>query len=73
MLLLKKGDAEKAVVAIGRARQLAPERRDLQLHLAKALLKAGRKDEARKELEALQAVKANFPGKDEVAGLLKGL
>ncbi len=73
MLLLKKGDADKAVAAIGRARQLAPERRDVQLHLAKALLKAGRKDEARKELEALQAVKANFPGKDEVAGLLKGL
>jgi putative PEP-CTERM system TPR-repeat lipoprotein len=73
MLLLKKGEVDKALAAIGQARRLAPERRDVQLHQAKALLKAGRKDEARKELEALQAVKENFAGKDEVAGLLKGL
>jgi putative PEP-CTERM system TPR-repeat lipoprotein len=73
MLLLKKGEVDKAVPAIDRARQVAPHRNDVRLHYAKAMIKAGRKDEARKELEALQAVKENFAGKDEVAGLLKGL
>ena len=73
MLLLKKGDVEKALPALDRARQLAPGRRDLQLHYAKALIKAGRKDEARRELEALQGAKESFVGKEEVAGLLKGL
>jgi hypothetical protein len=37
------------------------------------LIKAGRKDDARRELEALQAVKESFPGKGEVAVLMKGL
>jgi predicted Zn-dependent protease len=52
---------------------MAPTRNDLRLNYAKALAKAGRKDDARRELQALQGVKENFPGKDEVAGLLKGL
>jgi predicted Zn-dependent protease len=56
-----------------RAHGLAPARNDLRVNYAKALLKAGRKNDARKELEALQAVKENFRGKNEVAGLLKGL
>jgi predicted Zn-dependent protease len=71
--LLKQGEVDKAIAAIEQARQLAPDRKDVRLHYAKSLLKGGRKDEARKELEALLAVKENFAGKDEVAGLLKGL
>lgn len=73
MLLLKAGRAEDALGALQRARQLAPARNDFRLHYAKALVRAGRKDEARKELQALQEVKEPFPGKDEVAGILKGL
>ena len=72
MLLLKKGEADKALPVLERAHQMAPARNDLRLNYAKALIKAGRKDDARGELEALQA-KENFAGKEEVAGLLKGL
>jgi thioredoxin-like negative regulator of GroEL len=50
---------------------LAPDRHDIRLNYAKALLKAGRAEEARKELTRLQAVSQDFAGKSEVAGLLK--
>jgi putative PEP-CTERM system TPR-repeat lipoprotein len=73
MLLVKKGEVDKGLPYLERARQAAPGRHDLRLNYAKALIKAGRKDDARKELEALQGVKDDFPGKGEVAGLLKGL
>jgi putative PEP-CTERM system TPR-repeat lipoprotein len=73
MLLLKNGEVDKALTIMERAHGLAPARNDLRVNYAKALLKAGRKNDARKELEALQAVKENFRGKNEVAGLLKGL
>jgi putative PEP-CTERM system TPR-repeat lipoprotein len=73
MLLVKRGETDKALPVLERARKIAPGRNDHRLSYAKALIKAGRKDEARKELEALQGVKENFAGKQEVAGLLKGL
>jgi putative PEP-CTERM system TPR-repeat lipoprotein len=73
MLLVRKGEVDKALPVLERARKIAPARNDLRVNYAKALVKAGRKDEARKELEALQEVKENFAGKDELAGLLKGL
>lgn len=73
MLLVRKGEAEKALPYLERARTMAPASNDLRLNYAKALIKTGRKDDARRELEALQGVKDNFAGKDEVAGLLKGL
>jgi putative PEP-CTERM system TPR-repeat lipoprotein len=72
-LLLKKGDAGAALPVLERAHRLAPARNDIRLNYAKALAGAGRKDDARKELEALQGVKDDFSGKDEVAGLLKAL
>jgi cellulose synthase operon protein C len=71
LLTLSKGDAAKSSEYLARAVRLAPDRHDIRLHYAKALLKAGREDEARKELTRLQAVKEEFPGKSEVAGLLK--
>lgn len=73
MLLVKRGEADKALPYLERASKLAPARNDLRLNYAKALVRAGKQDEARKELEALQGVKDDFPGKEEVAGLLKGL
>jgi cellulose synthase operon protein C len=71
MLLVKRGDVDKGVLVMKRVQELAPQRHDLRLNYAKALLKAGRKDDARKELEALKAVSEDFPGKDELATLLK--
>jgi tetratricopeptide (TPR) repeat protein len=73
MLLVKKGDADKGLPFLERARKLDPARNELRLNYAKALIKAGKKDDARKELEALQAVEDDFSGKDEVAGLLRQL
>lgn len=73
MLLVKNGDFDKALPILEAVRKLAPDRNDLRLNYAKALIKAGKKDGARRELEALLGVQDNFKGKDEVAGLLKGL
>jgi putative PEP-CTERM system TPR-repeat lipoprotein len=73
MLVVAKGDVRKGFEYLDRARALAPGNLVLRLNYAKALIKAGRKDEARQELEALQGAKDAFPGKREVEGLLKSL
>jgi putative PEP-CTERM system TPR-repeat lipoprotein len=70
-LLTARGDAAKGVEYLSRAVALAPKRHDMRLNYAKALLKAGRREEAAKELEQLQAVSEDFEGKAEVAALLK--
>ncbi len=71
VLYTSRGDAAKGVEYLTRAVALAPQRHDIRLNYAKALLKAGRTDDARKELEQLQKVSQDFPGKSEVAVLLK--
>jgi tetratricopeptide (TPR) repeat protein len=71
VLLLQQGDTAKALDYLSRAIAAAPERHDIRLNYAKALLKAGRKEDARRELTQLEAVKQDFPGKSEVATLLK--
>ena len=73
MLLLKQGDAGKGVEHLERATKLAPARPDIRLHYAKGLIKIGRKDAARSELVALQNIKEEYPGRSEVAELLKAL
>jgi cellulose synthase operon protein C len=72
-LLVSKGDASKGLEYLTKAADLAPKRHDIRLNYAKALAKAGRPDDARKELVALQAVAEEFPGKSEIPELLKGL
>jgi putative PEP-CTERM system TPR-repeat lipoprotein len=72
-LLLKNGQADRALPILERAHRLAPARNDVRLNYAKALIKAGRKDDARKELEAMAKTPEDFAGKNEVAGLLKEL
>ena len=56
-----------------RPADLAPKRPDIRLNYARALVKAGRTEQARKELTALQAVADEFPGKSEIPALLKQL
>jgi Tfp pilus assembly protein PilF len=73
VLLVRKGDVDKGVEMLGRAVRLAPNRPEIRLNYAKALIKQGRKADARKELTVLQESKAEFRGKAEVAELLKGL
>lgn len=72
-LLAKKGDLAKALGMVERARAIDPKRNDLRLNYAKILLKAGRKDDARRELDALAKVREPFRGKEEIEGLLKSL
>jgi cellulose synthase operon protein C len=71
VVLAAKGDTAKALEYMKRAVSLAPDRHDIRLNYAKALLKAGRTEDARKELLQLQAVSQDFPGKSEIAALLK--
>ncbi|HXX84671.1 MAG TPA: XrtA/PEP-CTERM system TPR-repeat protein PrsT [Casimicrobiaceae bacterium] len=52
-LLVKRDDVSQGLEKLQKAAQLAPNQSDIRLHLAKALIKAGNKDAARKELEAL--------------------
>ena len=71
VLLVAKGDTAKGLEYLARAVSLAPDRHDIRLNYAKSLLKAGRTEDARKELTKLQDVEQDFPGKSEVAALLK--
>ena len=72
-LLLKKGDAQKGLEYLRGASELAPGRYDIRINYAKALARAGQRDLARKELEVLQSVPEDFPGKSEIPALLKAL
>jgi putative PEP-CTERM system TPR-repeat lipoprotein len=72
VLLVRHGDAEQGVETLAAACAIAPERADLRLHLARALLKADRTEEAKAELIALRDVGA-FAGKAEAAALLAAL
>jgi cellulose synthase operon protein C len=70
-LQLRRGDAKKAFEHLDQARKLAPERKDLRLSYAKALLQAGRVQEGKAELQTLAAAKEDFPGKADIGALLK--
>jgi putative PEP-CTERM system TPR-repeat lipoprotein len=72
-LLLKKGETEKGLDILKRATELEPNRYDIRMNYARALTAADQKSLARKELEALQAVPEDFPGKSEIAGMLRAL
>ena len=73
VLLMKKGETAKGLEHLSNAARLAPDRYDIRLNYARSLATAGQKDAARKELEALQSVQADFPGKSEIAAMLKSL
>jgi len=63
----------KALAAQKRAVELDPKDPTLRLHLARIYINQGDKSSARKELESLARLGANFAGQDEVATLLKSL
>jgi Flp pilus assembly protein TadD len=70
MLLVKKGDVTQGLEKLRQAAQLAPNRSDFRLHLAKALIKAGDKQAARKELDTLAQASSSTP--DKAATIDKG-
>ena len=63
----------KAVETQRRAMARNPDDPSLRLNLAKHLLKAGEKDQARAELETLQKLGTKFGGQAEVAALMKSV
>lgn len=73
MLLVKRGDAQRGLRILEQARQLAPARFDLRLNHARALVSAGQKEAARKELQAILDAKEEVAEKRAAAELLKTL
>jgi len=73
VLLLEKGDTTRGVDVLQKAAAGAPHDPAIRLHLAQALLKAGKKDAAKKELETLAKLGNRFPQQAEVAKLIQSL
>lgn len=73
MLLADKGETTKAIDLLRKAMTISPQATAIQLNLAKVLIGAGKKDEARKELDAIAKMGEKFSGHAEVSQLLKEL
>jgi len=72
-ILVGRGDIARAVPMLQKAHALAPKARDIRYHLAAALYKAGERDAARKELEALAAGDMRFAQAEDARRLLQQL
>lgn len=73
MLLADKGNTGRAIDLLRNAMGIAPQATAIQLNLAKVLVIAGKKEEARKELEVLAKLGDRFSAQAEVAKLQKEL
>ena len=73
VLLVDSGKTDEGLAALRKAAELAPQLPEVKLNLAKALIKANKKPEARQELEALVKLGDTFPAQAEVTKLLQGL
>jgi putative PEP-CTERM system TPR-repeat lipoprotein len=73
MLMAEKGETAKAIELMRKAMGIAPQASVVQLNLAKLLIKAGKKEEARKELDALAKLGEKFPAQAEVTKLQQSL
>ncbi len=71
--LLNSGQVERGVVLLQQAAVQAPHIPEIQYHLAVGLNKAGRTQEARKELERLLRSKATFADRKGAKALLERL
>ena len=71
VLLAEKGEVTRGLDLLRKANGLAPKNASIRLNLAKVLVKAGKKDEARKELEELVKLGDKFPAQGEVKDLLE--
>jgi putative PEP-CTERM system TPR-repeat lipoprotein len=73
ILLVQKGETVRGIELLRKASAAAPQSPDVRLNLAKALIKAGQKDEAKKELDELAKLGQKFPRHAEVKQLMQGL
>jgi tetratricopeptide (TPR) repeat protein len=72
-ILYLKGKYEDAVPKLAKAKTGLPDVPTVRYHLGKALLKVGRRDEARAELEQALAISKDFPEAADAALVLQGL
>jgi predicted Zn-dependent protease len=73
MLLLEKGDVARANELLAKAVELAPQAHAIRLNQARALIKAGKKREARLVLEELAALDDKFPARAEIEKIAQDL
>lgn len=72
-IALQTGNLDRAMVLLRDARLRRPDSAEIRYHLAAALAKAGRKVEARDELEAALRSQPDFDGRREAEALLRTL
>ena len=72
-ILVDSGEVERGLELLGTAAERAPRAYNIRLNFAKALVKAKRKEAARKELEALAKLDTRNPVQQEAAKLLENL
>ncbi|BAN36794.1 hypothetical protein SCD_n02995 [Sulfuricella denitrificans skB26] len=70
-ILFEQGKTARAVELLQKAVALAPTNPEIGFHYAVALAKAGDRQKARKQLEAVLASGLSFPQQDEAKALLK--
>ncbi|MHB9101468.1 MAG: XrtA/PEP-CTERM system TPR-repeat protein PrsT, partial [Sulfuricella sp.] len=70
-ILFEQGKTARAVELLQKAVSLAPKNPEIGYHYAVALAKAGDKQKARKQIEAVLASGLSFPQQDEAKALLK--
>ncbi len=73
MLLVQQGDSKRGIELLKEAVALAPNAGGIRLNLARALIKAGQKEAAKKELDVLAKLGEKFPAQSDVARLMKEL
>jgi predicted Zn-dependent protease len=58
-MLVNHGALEKGIDILERAASLAPDQQEIRYHYAAALIKSGKKDAAKRELETILAERFN--------------
>ena len=72
-MLLDLSRLRSGVETLTRATVMAPGAPGIRLNLARALIKDGQKDAAKKELEIIAKLGDSFPAQAEVTTLMQGL
>jgi putative PEP-CTERM system TPR-repeat lipoprotein len=72
-LLVQRGEVDLGLRHLREARLREPQRPEIRYHLAAALARVGRSEEARRELEPAVQANAAFDGIDDARALLKQL
>lgn len=72
-MAFQAGQVDRSVQLLRDARLRSPSSSEIRYHLAVALVKTGRKTEAREELEAALRNKSGFDGREDAEALLRTL